>query len=175
MLSTKMLARHNDGLLPHMPPNFLCFRHSFCAEEETLHQKENSSIAEMYINPCYVELMWPHGYAALPYEASTDRPTCWTPAPLDCVTALGVLSVCTHSENLKWQHVGKSRLFAFLQVIIILRRRWKTREHTGRSSSTLTFFSFWVDTLQHYQHGAQYATLPPNKGLQMPTVVYLTC
>lgn len=37
--------------------------------------------------------------------------------PLDCVTALGVSSLCTHSENLKRQTCGESRPFAFLLVV----------------------------------------------------------
>lgn len=57
--------------------------------------------------------------------------------PFDCVTALGVSSLCTHSENLKRQTCGESRPFAFL-LVFNLRRRWKPSAHTGLSSSTLS-------------------------------------
>lgn len=116
-----MLARHNDGLLPHMLPNLLCFRHPFCAEEETLHQKQNRRILQKSIkNPCYVDSMFPHGYAALPYEAFTDRPTCCTPAPSRLCHSSGCIISLYSFRKTEATNVWRKSSFRFFFLLFLI-------------------------------------------------------
>lgn len=75
MSFTRTPARHNDGPLLQTLSNLLCFRHPFCAEEETLHHQQQKN-DQMYLKIRFLlELLLQHESGALPYEAFTQCPT----------------------------------------------------------------------------------------------------